>query len=126
METGTHAHAEDPRNASVRVYVNGRIVLRDQAVVSVLDAGFLLGDGVWEGMRLHNGRIAFLDRHLDRLYQGALAIDLDIGLDRETLSAALYDTVVANAMQSGVHIRLVVSRGLKSTPFQSPRANAGS
>jgi len=125
METGTHAHTDDPRNASVRVYVNGQIVPRDQAVVSVLDSGFLLGDGVWEGMRLHNGRIAFLDRHLDRLYEGALAIDLDIGLDREGLAAALYDTVTANAMQSGVHIRLVVSRGMKTTPFQSPRANIG-
>jgi len=125
MERGTHAFGDDPRNQSVLVYVNGRILPRGEAVVSVFDSGFLMGDGVWEGMRLHNRRIAFLDRHLDRLYEGAKAIDLDIGMSREALSRALYDTLTANGMESGVHIRLMVTRGLKSTPFQSPSVNVG-
>ncbi|UCH75482.1 MAG: aminotransferase class IV [Rhodospirillales bacterium] len=125
MERGAHAFVDDPRNDSVAVYVNGELVPRSEAVVSVFDSGFLMGDGVWEGMRLHNGRVAFLDRHLDRLYEGAKAIDLDIDLDRAELSRALYATVAANGMESGVHIRLMVTRGLKSTPYQSPRVNIG-
>ncbi len=125
MERGAHAFTDDPRNGSVLVWVNGQVVPRSEAVVSVFDSGFLMGDGVWEGVRLHNGRIAFLDRHLDRLYEGAKAIDLDIGMNREGLTRALYDTVSANGMESGVHIRLMVTRGLKSTPYQSPSVNVG-
>lgn len=125
MQTGSHAHAADPRNETVRIWVNGRIVPREEAVVSVFDSGFLLGDGVWEGIRLHNGRLAFIDPHLDRLWEGAKAIDLEIGMTPAALQAAILETCAANGMESGVHIRLVVSRGLKSTPFQSPRANVG-
>lgn len=125
METGSHAHPEDTRNQSVRIYVNGRIVPRDEAVISVFDSGFLLGDGVWEGIRLHNNRLAFIDRHLDRLYEGAKAIDLDIGIPPKELEKRILDTCAANGMHSGVHIRLVVSRGLKKTPYQSPKANVG-
>jgi len=125
MERGTHAFVDDPRNQSVMIYVNGELVPRDKAVVSVFDSGFLMGDGVWEGMRLHNGRIAFLERHLDRLYEGAKAIDIDIGMSREALTQALHRTVAANGMRSGVHIRLMVTRGLKSTPYQSPSVNIG-
>lgn len=125
METGSHAHDADPRNADVRIWINGTILPRDKAVVSVFDSGFLLGDGVWEGIRLHNGRLAFIDRHLARLWEGAKAIDLDIGMSREALREAILETCRANGMESGVHIRLVVSRGMKSTPFQSPRANVG-
>jgi branched-chain amino acid aminotransferase len=125
METGSHAHAADPRNETVKISVNGRIVPRDQAVVSVFDSGFLLGDGVWEGIRLHNGKLAFIDRHLARLWEGAKAIDLDIGMSRAALHDAILAVCHANEMTSGVHIRLVVSRGLKSTPYQSPRANVG-
>ncbi|MDX1609548.1 MAG: aminotransferase class IV [Halofilum sp. (in: g-proteobacteria)] len=125
MQRGSHAHAQDERNESVRIFVNGRIVPRAQATVSVFDSGFLLGDGVWEGIRLHNGQLVFLDEHLDRLYEGAKAIDLDIGMDRQALTEALYDTCSANGMHGGVHIRLVVSRGEKRTPYQSPAANVG-
>jgi branched-chain amino acid aminotransferase len=125
METGSHAHGADPRNDTVKIHVNGEIVPRDKAVVSVFDSGFLLGDGVWEGLRLHNGRLAFIDKHLERLYEGAKAIDLDIGMPPDALRDAILETCRANDMTSGVHIRLVVSRGLKSTPFQSPRANVG-
>lgn len=125
METGSHAHGNDPRNATVKIYVNGNIVPRGEALVSVFDSGFLLGDGVWEGIRLHNGALAFIDRHLDRLYEGAKAIDIDIGLTPEQMHQAILDTCRANDMVSGVHIRLVVTRGMKTTPYQSPRANIG-
>lgn len=125
METGSHAHGADPRNETVQIYVRGRIVPRLEAVISVFDSGFLLGDGVWEGIRLHNGRLAFIDRHLKRLYEGAKAIDLDIGMTADAMHDAILETCRANGMRSGVHIRLVVSRGMKSTPYQSPRANIG-
>ena len=122
---GTHEYQDDPRNAGVLVYVNGELVQRPQAVVSVFDSGFVLGDGVWEGLRLHNGVIAFLGQHLDRLYEGAAALDMDIGLGREALTQALYRTVEANGMHSDVHIRLMVTRGIKSTPYQDPRVTIG-
>ena len=98
---------------------------RAQAVVSVFDAGFVLGDGVWEGIRVHDGRPAFLDQHLDRLWEGAAAIALDIGLSRAELTERLDETLRANAMTDGVHIRLMVTRGPKSTPYQDPRFSAG-
>jgi branched-chain amino acid aminotransferase len=125
MESGAHAFAQDPRNETVLIYVNGELKPRAQAMVSVFDSGFLMGDGVWEGLRLHNGKVAFLDRHLDRLFEGAKAIDLDIGRSRAELTAALYGTMEANGMQSGVHVRVMVTRGLKSTPYQDPRVNIG-
>jgi branched-chain amino acid aminotransferase len=111
----------DPRNASVLINVNGELKPRAEAVVSVFDSGFMLGDGVWEGMRVHDSRIAFLDRHLDRLFEGAKAIAMDIGLSREALTKRLYETLDANEMSDGVHIRLMVTRGLRSTPYQDPR-----
>ncbi len=125
MVSGTHAHDEDERNATILVHVNGRLVPREQAVVSVLDSGFILGDGVWEGLRLHRGRIAFLDAHLNRLMEGAKAIDLDIGKTRDELRALVVETIEANHMVDGVHIRLMVTRGLKKTPFQGTSANIG-
>jgi branched-chain amino acid aminotransferase len=124
MAQGTHQSTDDPRNRDILIYVNGELYPRSQAVVSVFDSGFLLGDGVWEGLRVHRGRIAFLDAHLDRLYEAAKAIDLDIGLERAALTRALYQTLAANRMSEGVHMRLMVSRGLKSTPYQDPRAGA--
>jgi branched-chain amino acid aminotransferase len=125
MVQGSQGFVPDPRNENVLVWLNGRLVPRAEAVVSVFDAGFILGDGVWEGFRLVNGRIAFLDAHLDRLFQGAATIDLDVGLDREALSRALYETVQANEMSDGVHVRLMVTRGTKATPNQDPRYSAG-
>jgi branched-chain amino acid aminotransferase len=111
----------DPRNASVLININGQLKPRAEAVVSVFDSGFMLGDGVWEGLRVHDGRIAFLDRHLDRLFEGAKAIAMDIGLSRDDLTKRLYETLDANGMADGVHIRLMVTRGLRSTPYQDPR-----
>jgi branched-chain amino acid aminotransferase len=122
---GTHEYAEDSRNADVLIYVNGQLKPRPEAVVSVFDAGFVLGDGVWEGLRVHRGHPAFLDQHLDRLYEGARAIALSIGLSREELTSALYQTLRANAMTDGVHVRLMVTRGVKSTPYQDPRMTTG-
>jgi branched-chain amino acid aminotransferase len=125
MSNGTHHSTDDPRNRDIQIYVSGTLYPRERAVVSVFDSGFILGDGVWEGLRVHKGRIAFLDAHLDRLYEGAKAIDLDVGMSRAALSAALYTTLAANQMTDGVHIRLMVTRGLKSTPYQDPRACVG-
>ena len=125
MTQGTHHATDDPRNRDILIYVNGELRPRAQAVVSVFDSGFILGDGVWEGLRVHRGRIAFLGAHLDRLYEAAKAIDLDIGLERAALTAALYQTLAANRMTEGVHMRLMVTRGLKSTPYQDPRAGTG-
>jgi branched-chain amino acid aminotransferase len=122
---GTHDHADDPRNRDVQIYVNGELVPRADAVVSVFDAGFVLGDGVWEGLRVTRGHPAFLEAHLERLYEGAKAIALDIGLSRDELTAAIYRTLAANSMTDGVHVRLMVTRGPKSTPYQDPRMSSG-
>lgn len=121
MSKGTHDYHPDPRNAAIRISVNGELFARDQARVSVFDSGFVLGDGVWEGLRLHDGGLPFLDQHLDRLYEGARAIDLDIGLTREQLTQRIVDTLCTNDMHSDVHIRLMVTRGVKATPHQDPR-----
>ncbi len=123
---GSQDIAEDPRNADVLVWINGNLVPRAEAKVSVFDGGFIAGDGVWEGLRLHNGRLLFLEEHLDRLWQGARAIDLDIHLSREAITQAVLDTCRANSMTDGVHIRLMVTRGLKKTPSQDPRQTIGS
>jgi len=123
---GTHDYVDDPRNADALIYVNGDLVPRAQATVSVFDAGFVLGDGVWEGLRIHGGHPAFLDQHLDRLYEGAAAIMLDIGKTRDELTSEIYRTLAANDMHGdGVHVRLMVTRGPKSTPYQDPRMSAG-
>ena len=115
----------DPRNASVLIDVNGELKPRAEAVVSVFDSGFMLGDGVWEGLRVHKGKLGFLDRHLDRLFEGAKAIAMDIGLSPEELTKRLYDTLDANRMSEGVHVRLMVTRGVRSTPYQDPRVVVG-
>jgi branched-chain amino acid aminotransferase len=111
----------DERNDGILVYINGRLVPRAEARISVFDAGFLVGDGIWEGIRLHHDTFLFLDQHLDRLYAGAATIGLDIGLSREELTGLLWKTVRANDMHDGVHVRLMVTRGTKKTPSQDPR-----
>ncbi len=123
MAKGTHDFTPDPRNETILINVNGTLVPRAQATVSVFDSGFMLGDGVWEGLRVHRGRIAFLDAHLNRLYEGAKAIAMDIGLTRDELTSRLYETIDGNGMrdEQGVHIRLMVTRGIRSTPYQDPR-----
>ncbi|WP_114954682.1 aminotransferase class IV [Sphingosinicella terrae] len=121
MAKGTHDTLPDPRNADILISVNGALKPRAEATVSVFDSGFVLGDGIWEGLRLHKGRFAFLDAHLDRLFEGAKAIAMDIGLDRQALVKRLYETIDANGMEEGVHVRLMVTRGIRSTPYQDPR-----
>ncbi|MEH6702063.1 aminotransferase class IV [Parasphingorhabdus sp.] len=123
MAKGTHDFTVDPRNENILINVNGVMTPRAEAVVSVFDSGFMLGDGVWEGLRVHKGKIAFLDAHLDRQFEGAKAIAMDIGITRDALVARLYDTIAANGMtdQEGVHIRLMITRGIRSTPYQDPR-----
>lgn len=111
----------DPRNDKVLVYVNGAFVPRDEARVSIFDSGFVLGDGIWEGLRLVQGRIISLEAHLDRLYEGATSIAIDIGMSRAELTRALTDTLAKNAMTDGAHVRLMVTRGVKRTPNQDPR-----
>ncbi|MCE8005500.1 D-amino acid aminotransferase [Aestuariivita sp.] len=116
----THQAEEDARNDQILIYVDGRILPKAQATVSVYDSGFMLGDGVWEGLRLYDGTWAFLDAHIDRLFEAAKAIDLDIGLDRNGVISALLETQHANQMTTDAHARLMVTRGVKHRPFQHP------
>ena len=116
----THQAEDDARNEDIQIWLNGRVVPKAQALVSVYDSGFMLGDGVWEGLRLYNGTWAFLDEHMDRLFEAAKAIDLDIGLTRDQVVKALEDTRHANGMHTDAHARLMVTRGVKMRPFQHP------
>ena len=116
----THQSEDDARNADILIHVDGNNVPRAEAVVSVYDSGFMLGDGVWEGLRLYNGTWTFLDAHLDRLFEAALAIDLDIGRSREEVIAALDGLRAANGMTTDAHARMMVTRGVKARPFQHP------
>lgn len=127
MATGTHDHSDDPRNSEILIWVNGELKPRAEAVVSVFDSGFVLGDGIWEGLRVYAGRPAFLDLHLDRLFEGAAALMIDIGMTRIEIAEAIDATLAANTGMDGdgVHIRLMVSRGVKSTPYQDPRVTIG-
>lgn len=121
MSRGTHDALPDERNADVLIYINGELVPRADAKISVFDSGYLVGDGVWEGIRLHEGVFVFMDEHMDRLFQGAKAIGMEIGKSRAELIDALYETVRANNMHDGVHARLMITRGIKKTPAQDPR-----
>ena len=125
MSTSIHDFHDDVRNADIRIWVNGILKPRAEATVSVFDSGFVLGDGVWEGFRVLAGQPAFLDAHLDRLYEGAKAIALDIGMSRGEIKQAIAATLQANGMRDDVHIRLMVTRGIKRTPYQDPRACIG-
>jgi branched-chain amino acid aminotransferase len=125
MPSGAHDHARDPRNDEILIWVNGELKPRAEATVSVFDSGFVLGDGVWEGLRIHDGHPAFLEQHLDRLWEGAAALMIDLGVTREELTQAVYDTLEANGMTDGVHVRLMCTRGVKSTPYQDPRVTVG-
>ena len=118
---GTHEYQDDPRNAAIRIDINGEFFAREEARVSVFDSGFVLGDGIWEGLRVHHGKVAFLDQHLDRLYEGAKALDMDMEVTPQQLRERIYRVLEENTMHEGVHIRLMVSRGIKATPYQDPR-----
>ncbi|WP_108813334.1 D-amino acid aminotransferase [Loktanella sp. Alg231-35] len=116
----THQAQDDARNENILIYVDGKLVPKADATVSVYDSGFMLGDGVWEGLRLYDGKWAFMDEHIDRLFEAAKAIDLDIGMDRNGVVSALLETQTANRMTTDAHARLMVTRGIKVRPFQHP------
>ena len=122
---GSQDYVGDERNDEVFISINGELVRRPDAKVSVFDSGFVLGDGVWEGLRLSGGRIAYLDKHFDRLWDGAKMLRIDIGLSRDALKGRLFDVIEANGMADGVHIRLMVTRGVKRSPYQDPRLTIG-
>ena len=121
----THDYDNDSRNHNIQIYISGQFYSRSEAKISVMDSGYLLGDGVWEGIRFHNGNLVHLDRHLDRLYEGANAIEMNIGISKDEMITALKKTLEKNRMTSDVHIRLIVSRGIKSTPYQHPKVTVG-
>ena len=121
MVHGTHNAVADERNDNILIYVNGDLVLRNDASISVFDSGYLIGDGIWEALRLHEGVLIFLDEHLDRLWQAAAAVAMDLGMSREDLTAALWRTLKANKMHDNVHVRFMLTRGIKKTPSQDPR-----
>ena len=121
MKKGTHNYQQDERNANILININGELFHRDEAKISVFDSGFILGDGVWEGIRLHHGKLAFIDQHMRRLYDGAKALDMDIGISPQAMVKRIMDTCDANKMTNDVHIRLMVTRGTKATPYQDPR-----
>ena len=118
--TTTHDAEDDARNEHIKIYINGDIVPRNEAKVSVYDSGFMLGDGMWEGMRLYNGKWAFFDEHMDRLFGSCKAVSLDIGMDRQGIADALKKTAEANNMTNDAHCRLMITRGMKAKPFQHP------
>ncbi len=122
---GSQDFVADPANAGVLIGLNGALVPRADAKVSVFDAGFVLGDGVWEGLRLHRGVLLFLEQHLERLYDGAAAISLDIGMTREALTGEIWRVLRANGFEHGVHLRVMVTRGPKSGANQDPRNALG-
>ena len=117
----THDYVKDSRNDNIKIYINGEYYHRSEAKISVFDSGFLLGDGVWEGIRLHNNKLIHLETHIDRLFVGAKSISMKIHLSKEEIINALWSTLKENNMSSDTHIRLIVSRGIKSTPYQHPK-----
>ena len=121
----THDYDNDSRNNDIQIFINGEFYLRSEAKISVMDSGYLLGDGVWEGIRFHKGHLVHLERHLDRLYEGAKSIEMTIGISKDEMIDALKKTLEKNKMTSDVHIRLIVSRGIKSTPYQHPKVTIG-
>ena len=121
MVHGTHNAEADSRNQDIKIYVNGELLPRNDAKISVFDSGYLIGDGVWEGMRLHNGALVFLDLHLKRLWQSATAIGIKLDFSKEELVEKIWTTLNANQMQTDVHLRVMVTRGIKNTPTQDPR-----
>jgi branched-chain amino acid aminotransferase len=121
MVHGTHNAVADERNDNILIYVNGDLVLRNEASISVFDSGYLIGDGIWEALRLHEGVLVFLDEHLDRLWQAAAAVAMDLRMSREDLTVELWRTLDANKMRDNVHVRFMLTRGIKKTPSQDPR-----
>jgi branched-chain amino acid aminotransferase len=121
MVEGTHNAVDDPRNQDIKIFINGALLPRNDAKISVFDSGYLVGDGVWEGIRLHSGVLVFIDQHLDRLWQAAVTVGIKLPFNRAELLDNIWETLNANHMHDDVHIRLMVTRGIKKTPSQDPR-----
>ena len=119
MAQGTHDHQIDPRNENIKININGELFRREDAKVSVFDSGYILGDGIWEGLRFHKGKVLFAREHMRRLYEGAKALDMEMDVGPEAMLERIYETCRANDMETGVHIRLMVTRGVKSTPYRT-------
>ena len=117
----SHDFIDDKRNKNIKIYINGKFYKREDAKISVFDSSTLLGDGIWDSLRYHNNNFIFLKEHLDRLYKDAKLIDLKIHLTRKKISEALIKTIKINKMKTDVHLRIIISRGIKSTPYQSPK-----
>lgn len=121
MISGTHISEDDPRNKNILIHINGELFPRDQAKISVFDSGYLIGDGIWEAVRLKNGVLVFLDEHLNRLWNAAAAVGLSMGMTKSDLYERIRQTLAANQMHDGVHVRIMITRGFKKTPSQDPR-----
>lgn len=121
MLGGTHDAVEDPRNAHIRIYINGDFYARSEAKISVFDSGYLVGDGIWEGIRLHKGCLVFADEHLRRLWEAAASVKMKLPFSKEELLAKIRKTLAVNDMHDGIHIRVMLTRGIKKTPSQDPR-----
>lgn len=121
MVHGTHNALPDDRNKDVLIYVNGELLPRSQAKISVFDSGYLVGDGIWEALRLHNGVLVFQDQHLDRLWRAAAAVKMDFPFSKEELVDKVWKVIYGNEMNDNVHVRIMITRGIKKTPSQDPR-----
>lgn len=121
MTHGTHNALDDPRNKDIQIFINGVLHHREDAKISVFDSGYLVGDGVWEAFRVHKGKIIFIDKHLDRLWQSAKVVGIEIPFSRETLLLHIQNTLDANGMKDQIHVRVMLTRGIKKTPSQDPR-----
>ena len=121
----SHSYIHNSKNENIYININGELFSRDKAKISVFDSGFLLGDGVWEGIRLHKSKLVFISEHLDRLFNSARGISLKIPLSKDEIIFEIEKVLSKNEMTDDVHIRLIVSRGDKITPYQNPNANVG-
>ena len=121
----SHSYISNPKNEDIFININGELYHRNNAKISVFDSGFLLGDGVWEGIRLHKSKLVFISEHLERLFNSARGISLKIPLSKEDIIFEIEKVLLENKMTDDVHIRLIVSRGDKITPYQNPNANVG-
>ena len=122
---GSHSYINNPLNENIFININGKLFRRNEAKISVFDSGFLLGDGVWEGIRLHKSKLVFIDEHLDRLFNSANGISIKIPLSKKDIIFEIEKVLLKNNMIDDVHIRLIISRGDKITPYQNPNANIG-
>jgi branched-chain amino acid aminotransferase len=124
-QMSSHSYIKNDKNDNIFINIDGKLFPRNEAKISVFDSGFLLGDGVWEGIRLHHNQLVFINEHLDRLFDSAKGISLKISFSKQEIINQIFKVLAKNKMDDGVHIRLIISRGQKITPYQNPNANLG-